>query len=133
MPRTEPTKEGWQHVGGDGRAGRDSQHSAFQAAQFAQFPLGHAFDPEELAGPGMEQVTRIRESKPATGAVEQLYMKLSLQLIQRFGDGWLAEVQRSSGPRETALVDHGREQAQVVQVDSHYQKSLIDENNVLEL
>ena len=133
MPRTEPTKDGWQHVGGDGRAGRDSQHSAFQAAQFAQFPLGHAFYAEELPGPSMEQVTRIRELERTTGAIEQLHMKLSLQLIQRFGDGWLAEVQRSSGPREATLVDHGSEQAQVVQVDSHYQKSLIDENNVLEL
>ena len=86
-----------------------------------------------LPGPSMEQVTRIRELERTTGAIEQLHMKLSLQLIQRFGDGWLAEVQRSSRPREAALVDHGGEQAQVVQVDSHYQKSLIDENNVLAL
>ena len=82
MPSSESAEDGWKHVGRDGRAGRDAHRAAFESAKLSKLAFGYALNSEKLATSGMEESARVRESDRPTGAVEELEVKLSLQLVQ---------------------------------------------------
>ena len=125
-------KDWRKHVGRDGRAGCDAERAAFEAAELSQLALGYALNAEKFATSRMEESAGIGEPDRPAGTVDELEVELSLQFVQGLRDGWLAQMQRPGRFRESALIDDGSEQSQVVQVDRHYSNSSIDKNNVLE-
>jgi hypothetical protein len=122
MPDSESTEDRRQHVRGDRGTRGNPEHAAFQPAKLSELALGDPFDAKQLTGAGVEQSSCLRQPRRPPAAVEELYMKLPLQLVERFRDRRLAEVQGCGRLGESALVDDCGEQPEMVEIDRHYQK-----------
>ena len=79
----------------------------------------------------MEGLAGIRELGGATRAVEKPDVELPFELVEGLRYSGLAQIELGRSLCEPAVIDDGREQPEMVEIDGHYPESLIDENNVL--
>jgi len=127
----EPAEHGRQQVGRDGGACGDAENAALETTNLAHLVFGRALHAEQLSGASIERLTRIGEAKRATAAIDQGNAERALEIGERFGDGGLAESQRRGCFGEAAVVDHRREQPEMMQVQRYSLQLCIDENNIL--
>jgi hypothetical protein len=104
------------HVGRDGRAGADAKRSAVETAQRAQFILGRVLGREQRFGMARQRLALTGRAHALRRAVKEATSDLQLEIPHALGDRRLADMQEVRGTGETPCPDHGREQAEQMQV-----------------
>lgn len=111
-------KQGRQQVVADGLAGAQAQLAAWLGIGAEQV-LDILHPGQQLFGGRLQQAPLVVELQSGVNAVKQRGGELALQLLQRLGDGPLAQAELVGGKAKVSVAGNGGEHFQLLQGQFH--------------
>jgi len=131
VPEMKAAEVGRKQVSRDCGAGGDPQRPTLQPPQLPQLSLGGALHAEQFTSALIQRPSSGGEPDRSARSVKEIDVELTLELVQRFRDRRLAQMQLGCGARETSFLYDCGEQPEVMKIDSHNFFSSIYKDNVL--